>query len=253
VIAQTILVAPIIAALTRQTIEDLWVEYQDELAAMNVGPARRVKTLIWDARFYLVTALLAGFGRAAAELGAIIIVGGNIDGFTRTMTTATRWKPPKAIDRARDGADFHHHRDQCSRLGRAPRRRALGGMTMRAPATDLPITFVDAGILAGKVAWGDRFHMVKTGERGDRLILDDPHNVIKAESEKTVRFFRESMSNRAPLALDVRQTYHDLEAAVAFEHQALRLCKLFGSPQICLRRRFVFRGAVVSLCFPPAQ
>ena len=88
VIAQTILVAPIIAALTRQTIEDLWVEYQNELEAMNVGPARRVATLIWDARFSLVTALLAGFGRAAAEVGAIIIVGGNIDGFTRTMTTA---------------------------------------------------------------------------------------------------------------------------------------------------------------------
>jgi ABC-type tungstate transport system substrate-binding protein len=90
VIAQTILVAPIIAALARQTIEDLWVEYQDELAAMNVGPARRVATLIWDARFSLVTALLAGFGRAAAEVGAIIIVGGNIDGFTRTMTTIWR-------------------------------------------------------------------------------------------------------------------------------------------------------------------
>jgi tungstate transport system permease protein len=88
VIAQTVLVAPIIAALTRQTIEDLWVEYRDELAAMNVGPAGRVATLVWDARFSLVTALLAGFGRAAAEVGAIIIVGGNIDGFTRTMTTA---------------------------------------------------------------------------------------------------------------------------------------------------------------------
>ncbi len=88
VIAQTILVAPIIAALTRQTIEDLWVEYRDELAAMNVGPTRRIATLVWDARFSLVTALLAGFGRAAAEVGAIIIVGGNIDGFTRTMTTA---------------------------------------------------------------------------------------------------------------------------------------------------------------------
>ena len=88
VIAQTVLVAPIIAALTRQTIEDLWVEYRDELAAMDVGPVRRVVTLIWDARFSLVTALLAGFGRAAAEVGAIIIVGGNIEGFTRTMTTA---------------------------------------------------------------------------------------------------------------------------------------------------------------------
>ena len=88
VVAQTILVAPIIAALSRQTVEDLWAEYRDELAAMNVGPLGRVTTLIWDARFALVTALLAGFGRAAAEVGAIMIVGGNIDGFTRTMTTA---------------------------------------------------------------------------------------------------------------------------------------------------------------------
>jgi tungstate transport system permease protein len=88
VIAQTVLVAPIIAALSRQTIEDLWTEYHDELTAIGVGPLRRISTLIWDARFSLVTALLAGFGRAAAEVGAIIIVGGNIDGFTRTMTTA---------------------------------------------------------------------------------------------------------------------------------------------------------------------
>src|SRR5262245_42392817 len=88
VIAHTVLIAPIIAALTRQTIEDLWVEYQAELTAMNVGPLRRVGTLIWDARFSLVTSLLAGFGRAAAEVGSIIIVGGNIEGFTRTMTTA---------------------------------------------------------------------------------------------------------------------------------------------------------------------
>ena len=88
VIAQTVLVTPIIAALSRQTIEDLWVEYRDELAAMHVGAAGRVATLIWDARFSLVTALLAGFGRAAAEVGAVIIVGGNIDGFSRTMTTA---------------------------------------------------------------------------------------------------------------------------------------------------------------------
>jgi tungstate transport system permease protein len=88
VIAQTVLVAPIIAALTRQTVEDLWLEYRDELAAMHVGAVRRIATLVWDARFSLVTTLLAGFGRAAAEVGAVIIVGGNIDGFTRTMTTA---------------------------------------------------------------------------------------------------------------------------------------------------------------------
>src|SRR5215468_5572434 len=88
IIAQTILITPIIAALARQTIEDLWVEYRDELAAMDVGLAGRIATLLWDARFSLVTALLAGFGRAAAEVGAVIIVGGNIEGFTRTMTTA---------------------------------------------------------------------------------------------------------------------------------------------------------------------
>jgi len=88
IIAQTILIAPIIAALTRQTVEDLWSEYRDELTAMRVRPLRRIATLIWDGRFSLVTALLAGFGRAAAEVGAVMIVGGNIDGFTRTMTTA---------------------------------------------------------------------------------------------------------------------------------------------------------------------
>jgi len=87
IVAQSILIAPIIAALTRQTIADLWTEYRDELAAMDVGPLRRIATLIWDGRFSLVTALLAGFGRAAAEVGAVIIVGGNIDGFTRIMTT----------------------------------------------------------------------------------------------------------------------------------------------------------------------
>lgn len=87
VIAQALLVVPIIAALTRQTIEDLWHEYRDELTAMNVGAAGRMATLLWDSRFSLITALLAGFGRAAAEVGTVMIVGGNIDGFTRTMTT----------------------------------------------------------------------------------------------------------------------------------------------------------------------
>jgi tungstate transport system permease protein len=86
-IVQTILIAPIIAALTRQTIEDLWAEYRDELTAMRVGPLGRVATLLWDARFSLMTILLSGFGRAAAEVGAVMIVGGNIEGFTRVMTT----------------------------------------------------------------------------------------------------------------------------------------------------------------------
>jgi tungstate transport system permease protein len=87
IIVQAVLITPIIAALTRQVVEDLWAEYREELIAMGVGPADRVGTLLWDARFSLVTILLAGFGRAAAEVGAVIIVGGNIDGFTRVMTT----------------------------------------------------------------------------------------------------------------------------------------------------------------------
>jgi tungstate transport system permease protein len=88
VIAQTIIIIPIIAAPTRQTVEDLWHEYRDELTAMDVGPIGRMLTLLWDARVSLFTAVLAGFGRAAAEVGAVMIVGGNIEGFTRTMTTA---------------------------------------------------------------------------------------------------------------------------------------------------------------------
>ncbi len=88
VIAQALLVMPIIAALARQTIEDLWREYRAELEAMGAGPLRRIAALLWDARLSLLTALLAGFGRAVAEVGAVMIVGGNIEGFTRTMTTA---------------------------------------------------------------------------------------------------------------------------------------------------------------------
>jgi tungstate transport system permease protein len=88
IIAQAVLITPIIAALTRQVIEDLWAEYRDEFTAMQVAPLQRVQALLWDARFSLVTILLAGFGRAAAEVGAVMIVGGNIDGFTRVMTTS---------------------------------------------------------------------------------------------------------------------------------------------------------------------
>jgi tungstate transport system permease protein len=88
VIAQAVLITPIIAALTRQTVEDYWSDYRDELNAMGVGPLRRLMTLLYDARIALVTVLLAGFGRAAAEVGAVMIVGGNINGFTRVMTTA---------------------------------------------------------------------------------------------------------------------------------------------------------------------
>ncbi len=88
IIAQVILVTPIIAALTRQVIEDLWVEYEEQLRSLGAGPARAVPSLLWDGRFSLLTAVLAGFGRASAEVGAVIIVGGNIDHVTRVMTTA---------------------------------------------------------------------------------------------------------------------------------------------------------------------
>ena len=88
VVAQCLLVLPIIAALTRQVIEDLWVEYREQLRSLGVGPARVLPTLLWDARLALVTVVLAGFGRASAEVGAVLIVGGNIDGVTRVMTTA---------------------------------------------------------------------------------------------------------------------------------------------------------------------
>jgi tungstate transport system permease protein len=88
VVAQTILILPIVAALSRQVVEDAWQEYQEQLRSLGAGPVTSAMTLLRDARFSLVTVVLAGFGRAAAEVGAVIIVGGNIDGVTRVMTTA---------------------------------------------------------------------------------------------------------------------------------------------------------------------
>lgn len=87
VVAQTLLVTPIIAALTRQTTGDYYAEYGEQLRSLGIGPLRAIPTLLWDARFSLVTALLAGFGRASAEVGAVIVVGGNINHVTRVMTT----------------------------------------------------------------------------------------------------------------------------------------------------------------------
>lgn len=88
IVAQTVLVLPIIAALSRQAVEDAWREYAEQLKSLGAGPVQSALTLLWDARFSLVTIVLAGFGRAAAEVGAVMIVGGNIDGVTRVMTTA---------------------------------------------------------------------------------------------------------------------------------------------------------------------
>lgn len=88
IIAQAVLVTPIVTALTRQAVEGLHAEYDEQLRSLGVGPWRALSTLLWDARFGLLTVALAGFGRAIAEVGAVIIVGGNIDHVTRVMTTA---------------------------------------------------------------------------------------------------------------------------------------------------------------------
>lgn len=88
IIAQTILIAPIVAALSRQVIEDLHAEYAEQFRSLCLSRAQAVAALLWDARYSLLTVGLAGFGRAVAEVGAVIIVGGNIDHLTRVMTTA---------------------------------------------------------------------------------------------------------------------------------------------------------------------
>ena len=88
IIAQVVLVGPIIAALARQVIEDLWEEYGEQLRSFGAGPRDAVPTLLWDGRRRLTVAVLAGFGRASAEVGGVMIVGGNIDHVTRVMTTA---------------------------------------------------------------------------------------------------------------------------------------------------------------------
>lgn len=87
IIAQTVLVTPIIAALSRQVLEDLHLEYQEQLRSLGTGRIGAIGTLLWDGRYSLLTVALAGFGRAIAEVGAVLIVGGNINHVTRVMTT----------------------------------------------------------------------------------------------------------------------------------------------------------------------
>ncbi|MDA1118506.1 MAG: ABC transporter permease [Proteobacteria bacterium] len=88
VVAQTLLILPIIAALSRQAVEDAWREYEEQLRSLGAHGLGAALTILWDIRFSLLTVVLAGLGRAAAEVGAVMIVGGNIDGVTRVMTTA---------------------------------------------------------------------------------------------------------------------------------------------------------------------
>ncbi len=88
IIAQDIIIVPLIASIAHQSIRDLWQEYHDLLISMNVTQGQKIRTLLWDSRRALLTAALAGFGRAIGEVGAIMIVGGNIDHATRVLTTA---------------------------------------------------------------------------------------------------------------------------------------------------------------------
>lgn len=88
IIAQVIIIVPLIASIAHQSLRDLWTEYHDLLISMNVTQSQKMRTLLWDARRALLTASLAGFGRAIGEVGAIMIVGGNIDHATRVLTTA---------------------------------------------------------------------------------------------------------------------------------------------------------------------
>lgn len=88
IIAQVIIITPLIASITHQAMRELWAEYHDLLISLHTTKVQRVKTLIWDGRRALLTAALAGFGRAIGEVGAIMIVGGNIDHLTRVLTTA---------------------------------------------------------------------------------------------------------------------------------------------------------------------
>ena len=88
VIAQVVLITPIIGALTYQVMDDLHREYRDVFQSLQIPLARAIPAYLWDARYSLITAVLAGFGRAISEVGAVIIVGGNIDHLTRVMTTA---------------------------------------------------------------------------------------------------------------------------------------------------------------------
>lgn len=88
IIAQVIIIVPLIASIAHQALRELWAEYHDLLISMNTTKGQRIRTLLWDGRRALLTAALAGFGRAIGEVGAVMIVGGNIDHVTRVLTTA---------------------------------------------------------------------------------------------------------------------------------------------------------------------
>lgn len=108
IIAQTILITPIVAALSRQVLEELYNEYAEQFRSLSVPRHTMIGALIWDGRYALLTVALAGFGRAVAEVGAVIVVGGNIDHLTRVMTTAIALETSKGdlASRSRSGLFF---------------------------------------------------------------------------------------------------------------------------------------------------
>ena len=132
IVAQTLLITPIVVSLTRQVVEDLWGEYEEQLRSLGSSRLRAVPTLLWDGRFSLITAMLAGFGRASAEVGAILIVGGNIAGYTRTMTTAIALETSRGDLALALGPRHHPARDhpvpQRRRLLTGPSRPEGGGV-----------------------------------------------------------------------------------------------------------------------------
>ena len=148
VIAQTILITPTLAALSRQVVADAWQEYREQLRSLGETKLGAAPTLLWDLRFSLVTIVLAGFGRAASEVGAVMIVGGNIDGVTRVMTTTIALETSKGdlplalglgfillfIVLALNAGAYRRQGDGAAAL------RVSGGMDMRAPLPLLPLT-----------------------------------------------------------------------------------------------------------------
>ena len=161
VIAQTILIAPTIAALSRQVVADAWEEYREQLRSLGASRTGAALTLLWDLRFSLVTIVLAGFGRAASEVGAVMIVGGNIDGVTRVMTTTIALETSKgdlplalglgfillAIVLALNAAAVHRQRSRATAL------RVSSAVDLRTPVSLLPLTLEDV-VVRGRARAG---------------------------------------------------------------------------------------------------
>ena len=186
VIAQTILITPTIAALSRQIVADAWQEYREQLRSLGETRLGAAPTLLWDLRFSLMTIVLAGFGRAASEVGAVMIVGGNIDGVTRVMTTTIALETSKGDLPLALGARLHpavdRARPQCRRLRRqgdgAAAVRLTGAMDMRAPLSLLPLRLdgVEFEVGARRIIQG----VSATFDAGPRTVILGPNGAGKS-------------------------------------------------------------------------